>query len=91
MRRIQLKPGEAFSNEHLQRKSAFNAKAMQVATQIVEDVRQRGDECLRELTEKFDGVRLDDFRVSQEKFDAAVAACDPELAVALGRVVVQEP
>ena len=28
MRRIQLQQGEEFSNAHLQRKSAFNAKAM---------------------------------------------------------------
>lgn len=89
MRKVILNQGEVFSNAHLQRKSAFNAKAMQVATQIVEDVRERGDECLRELTEKFDGVRLESFRVSQEKFDAAVAACEPQLAKALEQAAAQ--
>ncbi|MBE6472789.1 MAG: histidinol dehydrogenase [Coriobacteriaceae bacterium] len=89
MRKVILNQGEVFSNSHLQRKSAFNAKAMQVATQIVEDVRERGDECLRELTEKFDGVRLENFRVSQEKFDAAVAACEPQLAKALEQAADQ--
>lgn len=89
MRKVILNQGEVFSNSHLQRKSAFNAKAMQVATQIVEDVRERGDECLRELTEKFDGVRLESFRVSQEKFDAAVAACEPQLAKALEQAAAQ--
>mgnify|MGYP002510275350 CR=1 FL=1 len=89
MRVIKLKPAEAFSNEHLQRKSAFNAQAMEVATGIVEDVRQRGDACLLELTEKFDGVKLESLRVSQEKFDAAVAACDPVLAGALEQAAAQ--
>ena len=89
MRKVILNQGEVFSNSHLQRKSAFNAKAMQVATQIVEDVCERGDECLRELTEKFDGVRLESFRVSQEKFDAAVAACEPQLAKALEQAAAQ--
>ena len=89
MRVIKLEPNEAFSNEHLQRKSAFNAQAMEVATGIVEDVRQRGDACLLELTEKFDGVKLESLRVSQEKFDAAVAACDPVLAGALEQAAAQ--
>ncbi|MBQ9004590.1 MAG: histidinol dehydrogenase, partial [Eggerthellaceae bacterium] len=55
MRRIVLKPNEVFSNAHLQRKSAFNAEALAAATSIVEDVRERGDEALREYTAKFDG------------------------------------
>jgi len=89
MRRIVLKAGEAFSGAHLQRKSAFNAQAMSVATEIVEDVRQRGDEVLRELTAKFDGVELQDFRVSPAVFEAAVARCEPKLAEALEQAADQ--
>ena len=89
MRRVILKPGEEFSNLHLQRKSAFNAKALQIATEIVEDVRQRGDECLRELTAKFDGVEVENFRVPQEAIDEAVAKCDPVLAEALEHAAAQ--
>lgn len=89
MRRVILEPGEQFDNSHLQRKSAFNAKAMQIATEIVEDVRQRGDECLRELTAKFDGVEVENFRVPQEAIDAAVAQCDPVLAEALEHAAAQ--
>ena len=83
MRRIVLKPNEVFSNAHLQRKSAFNAEALAAATSIVEDVRERGDEALREYTAKFDGVEVADFRVSQKAIDEAVAKCDPVLAGAL--------
>ena len=89
MRRVILKSGEEFSNLHLQRKSAFNAKALQIATEIVEDVRQRGDECLRELTAKFDGVEVESFRVPQEAIDEAVAQCDPVLAEALEHAAAQ--
>ena len=89
MRRIILQEGEQFSNAHLQRKSAFNAKALEIATQIVEDVRQRGDECLRELTAKFDGVEVQDFRVPQEAIDEAVAQCDPVIAEALEHAAAQ--
>ena len=89
MRRVILKPGEEFDNTHLQRKSAFNAKALQIATEIVEDVRQRGDECLRELTAKFDGVEVENFRVPQEAIDEAVAQCDPVLAEALEHAAAQ--
>ena len=89
MRRVILEEGEVFDNSHLQRKSAFNAKAMQIATEIVEDVRQRGDECLRELTAKFDGVEVESFRVPQEAIDEAVAKCDPALAEALEHAAEQ--
>ena len=89
MRRVILKQGEVFDNSHLQRKSAFNAKAMQIATEIVEDVRQRGDECLRELTAKFDGVEVENFRVPQEAIDEAVSQCDPALAEALEHAASQ--
>ena len=63
MRRIILESGEAFTNAHLKRTGAFNAEALSTATAIVADVRQRGDVALRELTERFDGVRVEDFRV----------------------------
>ena len=83
MRRIVLQQGETFSNAHLARKSAFNANALQIATQIVEDVRTRGDECLKELTAKFDGVQIENFRVSQDAIDEAAKRCEPALAEAL--------
>ncbi|MEI2997899.1 MAG: histidinol dehydrogenase [Senegalimassilia faecalis] len=63
MRRVILKTGEQFSNKHLKRTGAFNAQAMAAATSIIEQVREQGDAALRELTEKFDGVKIDDFRV----------------------------
>ena len=38
---------------------------------IIENVRANGDAALREYSEKFDGVKLDDFKVDQTIIDAA--------------------
>ncbi len=42
-----------------------------VARNIVEDVRERGDEALREYTERFDGVSLEKVRVPVEEIETA--------------------
>ncbi|HEX2040254.1 MAG TPA: histidinol dehydrogenase [Acidimicrobiales bacterium] len=50
---------------------------------ILADVRSRGDAAVRECTERFDGVALDDFRVPQAELDDALAAVPPLLREAL--------
>ena len=57
------------------------AKQQEAVDAIVRDVRERGDEAVFALTEKFDGVRVtpDTLWVTQEEIDAAYAAIDPEL------------
>ena len=89
MRRIILGPGERFDESQLNRTGAFNADALKIATDIVDDVRQRGDAALRELTAKFDGVEIADFRVSQQAMDDALAAIDPALSAALEHAAAQ--
>ena len=49
-----------------------------IVKNIIEDVRERGDEALLDMTEKFDGVRPDPIRVSQEEIDEAYSLIDPE-------------
>lgn len=83
MRRIILQPGEVFEESQLQRVGAFDVQALVSATAIIEAVRQRGDEALREFTEQFDGVKIEDFRVSKEAVDEAITKVDPEVAAAL--------
>ena len=51
--------------------------------EILDDVRQRGDDAVRDLTERFDGVRLDDLRVPTEDLAAALDDVDPGLRAAL--------
>ncbi len=83
MRRVVLQPTELFASSFINRTGAFNASALAAATDIIEQVRARGDEALRDLTEKFDGVRPTTFRVPQETIDAAVDTVDPDTLAAL--------
>ena len=57
------------------------AKQQEAVDAIVRDVRERGDEEVFALTEKFDGVKVtpDTLWVTQEEIDAAYAAIDSEL------------
>lgn len=50
---------------------------------IIENVRANGDAALREYSEKFDGVKLDDFKVDQSIIDAAWDNLPEELKHAL--------
>ncbi len=89
MRRIELAPGQVFEGKMLNRIGAFNADALVAATNIVEDVRTRGDEALREYTAKFDGVEMEQFRVSQDAIDEALAKVDPKVAAAIQHAAKQ--
>ncbi len=40
---------------------------------IINDVRKNGDEALKEYSRKFDGVELDELRVSQEEIEKAMS------------------
>ncbi|MEZ0469931.1 histidinol dehydrogenase [Luteimonas salinilitoris] len=50
---------------------------------LVEDVRRRGDVALREITERLDGVALQEFEVGAEEFARAEAAVEPGLRRAM--------
>ena len=55
----------------------------QTVSEILSEVRQRGDEALRDYTERFDGWRPEALEVTEEEWDAAVASLDPELLAVL--------
>lgn len=50
---------------------------------VLAEVRARGDEALREYTERFDRVRLERFLVTEEEFAEASAQVSPEVKAAL--------
>lgn len=50
---------------------------------ILDQIRQNGDASVRAFTEKFDGVRLADFRVSETEIKEAEQALDDELKKAI--------
>ena len=67
----------------LVRPDPAGAGVADAALEIVAAVRARGDAAVRELTERFDGCRLDDFAVGAAERDAALARLDPDLRAAL--------
>lgn len=89
MRRIELAAGQRFEEKMLERTGAFNAEALIAATSIVEDVRTRGDEALREYTSRFDGVDMESFRVPQEAIDEALTRVDANVAAAIEQAAAQ--
>ena len=89
MRRIELEANQAFEESLLNRTSAFNADALVAATNIVEAVRERGDAALKKFTQRFDGVELESFRVSNAAIDEAIAKVDPTVAKALQKAANQ--
>ncbi|GLY18560.1 histidinol dehydrogenase [Kineosporia rhizophila] len=58
-------------------------QALAVVRPIVEQVREHGVAALVELSEKFDGVRLDSVRVPAEALTRALAQLDPEVRAGL--------
>ena len=54
---------------------------------ILAQVRRRGDAALRELAERFDGVRLERLEVPRAVCDAALAGLDPALRRAMERAI----
>ncbi len=59
------------------------AAVVEAVRTIIADVRQRGDEALRDLTERFDRVRIDDVRVPPEDVKGAPERVAPALRAAL--------
>src|SRR5690606_12037500 len=54
---------------------------------ILEDVRAHGARALRELAERFDGVRTEHVRVPADVITAAVAVLDPQVRAALDETI----
>lgn len=69
----------------IKRREAFSHDAEGVVAKIIEDVRARGDNALREYTALFDGVKLFSFKVSAEEIDEAVAGIDARFMETLRR------
>jgi histidinol dehydrogenase len=84
LRRLDLRglSGDAL-RAALPRPVAAGDEPVAVVREILADVRARGDAALLDLTERFDGVRLDTPRVDPAELDAALEAIDPTVRSAL--------
>jgi len=79
-----LKYGEVPVSEIFARtEPAVNVEA--IVTDIIANVRARGDEALYEYCEKFDKAKLSSLQVSKEEIEEAVAAVEPKFLDILAR------
>ena len=83
MRRIVLQTGQRLTDADLARSGGVDAEVLSVAARIVDDVRARGDEAVREYTLAFDKADLAEFLVTPEEIEAALALVEPEFMDAL--------
>lgn len=68
---------------HIPRPSPVGGEPTDAVARIIQEVRLRGDEALIELTERYDGVHLDELRVPVETIERARSLVRPELLDAL--------
>ncbi len=86
MRRIDLRGADRASFDYrasLPRAEFDVEAATHVVRPIIEAVRERGVDAVLELTERFDGVRLDAIRVGADALATALAELDPGIRAAL--------
>ena len=92
MRTIDLRGRELSPSDMLAavpRATQARAEALDTATRIVEDVRERGEVALREQAEQFDRVTGHDVRVPAEHIAEALATVDPAVRAALEEAIVR--
>ncbi len=65
------------------------AVAVEDIRAVVEAVRDRGAEAVREATQRFDGVTLTDLRVPAEALQRALAELDPDVRAALEEAIAR--
>jgi histidinol dehydrogenase len=83
MEKIHLNPVQKEWSKILQR-PAFDSKDLEATVAaILTDVNKHGDDAIKKYAAKFDGVELNELRVSKAEIDAAVLLVDEELKAAI--------
>ncbi|TDB39965.1 MAG: histidinol dehydrogenase [Actinobacteria bacterium] len=72
MRRIELARGTWLEAGDIPRSGGIDAEVLNVASRIIDDVRARGDEALRDYTEQFDHAVVGEFAVTEEEMTEAL-------------------
>lgn len=65
------------------RSQEISPEILSKAAAIVDTVRKEGDQALREYTQQFDGILLDEFEVSEKELNEAAALADEDFVSAL--------
>jgi histidinol dehydrogenase len=92
MRRIEIGRGEALGSDVFARGGGVDPEILSVASRIVEDVRVRGDEALRDYTMQFDRADVAALRVTTAEIESAVASVPEEFrdAIAIAAASIEE-
>jgi histidinol dehydrogenase len=92
MRRIDIEGDDELGSELLARRGGVDAETLSVASRIVEDVRLRGDEALRDYTMQFDRADVAALRVTTAEIESAVASVPEEFrdAIAVAAASIEE-
>ena len=67
----EIKPEEILRRGHSPDEDENINNIREQVARIIKNVRTRGDDALREYTRRFDGVEIDDFRVTPEEMETA--------------------
>ena len=78
-----LKYSEIDLNETIKRSEQDVNNVLGTVSEILNNVSENGDKAIREYTEKFDGVTIDNLKVSKDEIDEAYQTLDDSLLVAL--------
>lgn len=70
---------ESADKEAIFARDARIADVSGAVAEIISQVRKRGDEALRDFTERFDGVRPENLEVDRREWDEGAEAADPDL------------
>ena len=71
----------------LDRRPADEPELREKVTRILLQVRDRGDEALRDMALRFDGVELDETEIPRERWDSALEELDTDVRGALERAI----
>ena len=71
--------------ERVKTKTAAATEVTATVAAILEDVKNRGDEALREYTSRFDGCDIAEFELSRSAMDNAIKTVDPEFIKVMER------
>ncbi len=74
-----------FVQQMMQRAGEKDKQVDAIVAEILENVRTRGDEAVREYTQKFDGHAPDNMEISQKEIAHMATLCDPDFVDALER------
>jgi len=83
LKKITLESGETIEGKLPQRSEAIPADILSTVADIIQAIRERGDEALHEFTLKFDGCDLKNMKLPTELVEKARRESDPEVLRAL--------